>query len=212
MLGRKPRDRPVSEISRKMTQAAVKSAASSTSAKPQEAGFGQIIRSLIPLALIFGLRSLPLDDVQLLLLGRSVFGVRVVIVIAICAFIYYRIISTASTEKVKAHEKALGFGGQSELIPEMTVQEYDNAQLGDFIKKEGMQIALILFLHYQFGIVQPLILSSVMGLMPLLDNDLIKLYIRNSPVSRPFEDKTLHNAGPLAALFAPPAAEDKKKD
>lgn len=197
-----------------MTQAAVKSGSStaSASAKPQEAGFGQILRSLLPIALIFGLRSLPLEEAQLLLLGRSVFAFRVVVIILICAFLYYRIVSTPSTEKVKAHEKSLGFGGQSELIPEMTVQEYDNSQLGDFIKKEGMQIALITFLHYQFGIVQPLILSSVMGVMPLLENDLIKLYLRGSPVSRPFEDKTLQNAGPLAALFAPAPAEDKKKD
>jgi Phosphate transport (Pho88) len=200
-----------------MTQ--TKRTAAASAPKPKEAGFGQVIKSLLPLALVFGLRSLPFDEEQTLLLSRSVFGIRVTGIVLIACFIAFKIFTLQSTEKVASHEKAVA-GGQSELVPELTVQEYDRIHLVDFLKKEAMQAGLILFLHWKFEMVQPMMLSSIMAVLPLFDNELVKSYILGKHVARPFEDKAQES--PFAALFAAPvedkpaaeekAAAGKKKD
>jgi len=168
----------------------------------------QLLKSLLPIGLIFALRSLPLDEDQMVILARSVFAVRMVGIILLAAFLAYKIYSSLSTEKVAAHEKAQ-VGGQSELIPEMSVQDYDKSHLLDFLKKEGMQAALMIFFHIKWNMVQPMLMSSVMAILPLLENELFRIHVRGEALARPFEDKS--QAGPFAALFGN-SVEDKPED
>ena len=62
---------------------------------------------------------------------------------------------------------------------ELQVPEYDEQETWKFLKTQGFQICVVLFVHYKFGYSVPLIISSVMGIQALwLDWALFKIYVR----------------------------------
>jgi hypothetical protein len=84
------------------------------------------------------------------------------------------------------------------------------------MKQNFIQIAIITFLHVKFEMVQPLILSSVIGLISLPDSPIIQVHILNKTLTRPYPSKP---AGGLMSLFGgdtatpqeTPQEEEKKK-
>ena len=173
---------------------------------------GQMVKAFLPLILVFGLRKLPFEEDQLLLVARSVFCVRILLTAAVLSLTALRLrgIPDAEANKiVKAHEKNLGMG-QTEMVPEKTVAVYDRDTLIAFTKQQLIQIALIAFLHLKFELVQPLILSSILGLIAFPDEAIFQVYLLNKTLTRPFPFKAPNG---LMGLFgggsatAPAAAE-----
>lgn len=182
----------------------------------------QMVKAFLPLVLIFGLRKLPLDEGQTLIFARAVFLVRVAVTAAVVALTALRVRSMAEAEKkkiVKAHEKNMGMG-QTEMVPEKTAEMYDRDALIDFTKQQLIQIALITVMHWKFELVQPLILSSVLGLIAFPDTPVFQVHLLNQTLVRPFPHKAPNGLmglfgadGPATpATPAPAPAAEKKKD
>jgi hypothetical protein len=186
---------------------------------------GQLIRAFLPLGLVFGLKKLPFDDAQLLIFARGVFSFRILVTIIVVALTTLRMRSMADAEKkkiVKAHEKNLGVG-QTEVVVDKTVEIYDRDSLMEFTKQQMIQIAFIAFLHFKFELVQPLILSSVLGLIAFPEQHIFQIHLLKKVVARPFPHKAPAGlmgmfggdtpAAPLApAAAAAPAKKDKKNE
>ena len=175
----------------------------------------QMLKAVVPLVLIMGFRMLPFEESQLLVGARVAFAIRIICTALFAGFIWYRAREVNDQTVIKAHEKSLP-GGQTEVVPEMTAQDYDIKELVDFLKGQGIQIAMLAFVHYQWNIVQPLIITSFMFVMPIYESPLFQLYLLNKTNTiRPFIQPEPTG---IAALFQPAASEAsatgiaKKKD
>jgi hypothetical protein len=137
---------------------------------------------------VFGLRYLPFDEEQNLLVGRSLFALKLVITLLVALVVYMRISSTPQkdTDVVKEHES------KGEVIPTMSVHDYDKAQLVSFLKAQIIPTAITLGIHYKFNYVQPLYIQAVMSMISLYDWNLFQIYMlkkdgtTNKALKRPF--------------------------
>jgi hypothetical protein len=134
---------------------------------------GKLLRSFLPLFIIFGLRYLPFNEEQNLIVGRLVFAFKFVLTAVVAALIYFKIqsISYKPTDIVKEHEE------QGEVIPSMGIADYDKKQLVSYLKAQLMPSAITTFVHYKFSYVQPLYISTVMALISLYDWNLFQIHI-----------------------------------
>lgn len=87
---------------------------------------------------------------------------------------------------------------------ETTVVDYDLQQLKKVVTQLGMSMAIIGFLHLNWGYTQPLFIQSFMGPINLFKHALVKIYLLGETgniENRPFEEPN-----PLAAFMPKPTA------
>jgi hypothetical protein len=174
----------------------------SNQAQPEVPSKGKMLRSFLPLLVVFGLRYLPFNEEQNIFVGRIVFAFKFVLTALVAMMIYLRIQNTPykPTDMVKEHEE------QGEIVPSMSFGEYDKKQLVVFLKSQLMPSAITAFIHYKFSYVQPLYISTVMALMTLYDWNLFQIYILNRDGS---EDKALRR--PFQSANSPGFMETMNK-
>jgi hypothetical protein len=93
---------------------------------------------------------------------------------------------------------------------EMTVSEYDMSQVKKALQQVLIGAVMVSFIHYKWGIVQPLFLQSIMGPMGLYKNpvrthhhpnsfciQMFKIFVLKETVARPFKEES-----PFANLYA----------
>ena len=131
------------------------------------------MKSFIPLFVVFGLKYLPFDEDQNILVGRTVFALKFVITALVAGFIFLRINSSVArpAELVKEHEE------QGRVIPTMPVVDYDKMQLVSYLKAQILPSIITAFIHYKFNFVQPLYISTVMALTSIYDWNLFQIYV-----------------------------------
>lgn len=137
---------------------------------------------------MFGLRYLPFDEEQNILVGRACFAAKVFITLIVALVVYLKIQSTPhkESEVVKEHEN------KGEVVPTMSVPAYDKMQLASFLKAQLLPTAITVVIHYKFSYVQPLYIQAVMSLIALYDWNLFQIYIlkrdssHNKSLKRPF--------------------------
>lgn len=148
-----------------------------------------MIKQLLPIAVIFGIRYLPFDEEQNLLFGRALYAAKLIITFLVAALVYVKIQSTKfkPTDLVKEHED----GGA--VVPQMTYADYDKSQVVKFLKAQIMPTAITLFIHYKFSYVQPLYIQFVLSMIAVYDWQLFQIYVmkrdssENKALRRPFE-------------------------
>ncbi|KAI9595445.1 inorganic phosphate transporter Pho88 [Syncephalis fuscata] len=62
-----------------------------------------------------------------------------------------------------------------------TVCEYDQQQFWQQIKQVGTSVALLGFIHYKWGYVQPLLLQSILPVKSLFDSPAIQVHLLGKP-------------------------------
>ena len=190
-----------------MTAKKEKSAATPTPASPTS----QLLKSFLPIAVVIGLRQLPLSEPQMTLLSEVIFGIRSALTVLALGAIYFRIQSKNDVSIVKAHEKQLG-AGQTELVSEMSATEYDTKSLMEFAKTQIIQIALILFMYWKWQFVQPLIFSSISAAPLFFDNELVKIHFRGAAIARPFACADPAKGSIFGALLGGSAEQPSAKE
>ena len=151
---------------------------------------------------IFGIRYLPFDEEQNLLVGRALFAFKILLTLLVSGFVYLKIRGTQykAADVVKEHEA----GGQ--VVPTMGVAEYDVKQLLTFLKSQIVPTAITMGIHYKFNFVQPLYIQTVMAFISLYDWNLFQIYVLGKDGS---DDKTLRR--PFQSAAAPGFMESMNK-
>jgi len=177
------------------------------------------LKQLLPLAIMYGSKQvIDFEDEENTPMLRLFFGVVTTFIFCVYGYLYLQIESTKDQTVLSCKKKDLEpapFGAQPEGGDEdvsMTFQEYDMKELLKVVKQAAMQSVIVGFMHFKFEYKIPLIMTSVMSLVNLADNNLMKVYVLgNTEITRPFPAA----ANPLADLLNPPeeeAIEDKKTE
>ncbi len=139
--------------------------------------------------MLFGLKYLPFDEEQNLVAARVFFAFKFVLTALVAGIIYMKITAFPykPTDVVKEHEE------QGQVIPTMSIADYDKKQLIAFLRAQVMPSAITAFIHYKFNYVQPLYISTVMAIIALYDWNLFQIYIltkdgtQDKALRRPFQ-------------------------
>ncbi|KAI8325227.1 hypothetical protein GQ54DRAFT_246967, partial [Martensiomyces pterosporus] len=71
-------------------------------------------------------------------------------------------------------------GSQTGRI-ETTVCKYDLSEVAKLQKSTLFTVAIVLFMHFKFGYIQPLILQSILPLFNLYKNPLFQIHVLSKP-------------------------------
>lgn len=176
------------------------------------------MKQLLPLAIMYGSKQvIDFEDENNTPYLRMFFGTVTTLIFCLYGYLYLKIQSVNDQTALNCKKKDLEpapFGMQPEGGDEdvtMTHQEYDMKELLKVVKQGAMQSVIVGFMHFKFEYKIPLIMTSVMGIVNLADNNLMKVYVMgDTTLTRPFPAA----ANPLAELLNPateePAVEDKK--
>lgn len=110
--------------------------------------------------------------------------------------VYFKIFKSTSNVETKDEDKIKVVQQPSWNDPPnspkfqlMTTQEYDFSQLKKFAQSTIMSTLITVFLHYKWGIVPPLLSQAILGLSSLYSNPLVKLYLLDEVLVRPWEQE-----------------------
>lgn len=79
--------------------------------------------------------------------------------------------------------------GSMETVQDLQdIGSYDMDQIWAFVKQQGIQLAIVSFLHMKYEYTTPLVFSSILGVMAIMDLPLYKIYIKGVSVE---DDETL---------------------
>jgi hypothetical protein len=151
---------------------------------------------------LFGLKYLPFNEEQNIIAARAFFAFKFVLTGIVAAIIFVKISAFPykPSDVVKEHEE------HGQIVPTMSVAEYDKKQLLTFLKSQLVPSAITIFIHYKFNYVQPLYISTVMAIIALWDWNLFQIYILKKDTSI---DKALRR--PFASAAAPGFMESINK-
>lgn len=163
---------------------------------------GKMLKSFLPIMVVFGIRYLPFDEEQNLLVGRALFAFKIIMTLVVAGLVFIKIKSATykATDVVKEHEA----GGV--VVPAMGFAEYDITQLMSFLKSQVVPTLITLGIHYKFNFVQPLYIQTVMALIAIYDWNLFQIYMLKNDGS---QDKSLRR--PFQSASAPGFMESMNK-
>jgi len=130
------------------------------------------------------------------MLVRALYAVAQVFIIGMCAFMYQGIQRRRDLKKILVKQPAQ-LGSPAGPDVEQTIQEYDMQQLKKYASQVLMGAAVVTFIHYKWGMFQPLFIQAVMTPMQLWKNPLFKIFVmgeRGAIESRPFKEENMFSA------------------
>ena len=151
-------------------------------------------KSLITLSLFLAVKQLDFTNPALLQVVYTTFFVVHVLVFIVLREIYRRITSRADAGKLSYQKKSQEnfMHVKSETIT-TTVMEYDLEKLKELaLKRLGMGLLIIAFIHYKWAVVPPLIYQCVHNPMLVYDSPLFQIHMLKKKaigdLSRPFAE------------------------
>jgi len=156
--------------------------------------------------LIYLMNQMDFTNEQNVLMVRVGYAVVTVVGLLVWWYIWTQVKNTKNLQKIKVPKPAVGFGTPSTEFDEMTISEYDADQVMKALKQLGTGVLIIIAIHYQWNIVQPLFMQLFLGPTQLYKSPLFKMYVlgqKGEVEKRPFVEES-----PFAALMPPtPEAE-----
>jgi hypothetical protein len=146
---------------------------------------------------------------QNILYARVLYGVAQAFILVMCAFMYSAINTRKDQKKIKVPQPAqLGTPAGPDV--EQTVQEYDLAQLRKYATQVLFGAAMVVFIHYKWGMIQPLFIQTIMTPMQLYRNPLFQILVmgaRGDVEKRPFKEEN-----PFANAFSGMANNEQQQN
>eukprot|EP00656_Telonema_subtile_P003741 TRINITY_DN11691_c0_g1_i1.p1 TRINITY_DN11691_c0_g1~~TRINITY_DN11691_c0_g1_i1.p1 ORF type:complete len:215 (+),score=82.39 TRINITY_DN11691_c0_g1_i1:142-786(+) len=148
-----------------------------------------MLKMFMPLILVYMIRNgIDTSDETNVVYMRAFFIVGKLIVVGLYGYVYLHVTKSTDTREIKVSAadlqppnpfaKAMGADLMDTEAPEtMTCAEYDMKMLKSKLSQLLMQCCIIGFLHYYNGLVIPLILSVVMGMSALPNDQLIQIHV-----------------------------------
>eukprot|EP00927_Polykrikos_kofoidii_P057735 TRINITY_DN51917_c0_g1_i1.p1 TRINITY_DN51917_c0_g1~~TRINITY_DN51917_c0_g1_i1.p1 ORF type:complete len:184 (-),score=41.28 TRINITY_DN51917_c0_g1_i1:113-664(-) len=137
----------------------------------------QILKKLIPAAIVVGLQKFDLEKAGLVNHCRCVFFLAQAVCVCICLILRKQILSSEETGK-KVHVPAVtSLGQEVTAATVMTVPEYDLSKWREQIQQLVIGASVCYGIHYKWGFVTPMVIQIFMSPMNMLDTPLAKVYI-----------------------------------
>lgn len=80
-------------------------------------------------------------------------------------------------------------------VTETTVMKYDMLKIKEVYKQTVIPVAIIMFLHFKFGYVRPLLLQSILPFRNVYSNPLVQIHLLGKQavgdLARPFKVKNM---------------------
>lgn len=92
---------------------------------------------------------------------------------------------------------------------DITYTEYDVRELRKLVRSTLFQVPIVLFMHFKFGLPQPLVLQIVALFKSFFLCPLFMAYLRRMHVERPFEKNMLFGRGPYQASTSSGSKTDR---
>ncbi|KAJ2756735.1 phosphate transporter (Pho88) [Coemansia aciculifera] len=156
---------------------------------------------LLQMAVIFGtmhiVKRAGLEDPEYAMLIRSTYAVATALMIAFTFYLKSLIQKKNDTTALEYNDPAPGNQGAPRI--ETTVCRYDLAEIAKLQKSSMFTIAIVAFMHFKFGYIQPLILQTLLPMLNLYKSQLFQIHILGKPavdsLKRPWTPEN-----PFAAL------------
>lgn len=113
---------------------------------------------------------------------------------AIATYVKRKIRSISDNTKLQITEKQNPFTDEPPKTVELTVMEYDLERVSEFIRQTTISICILLFMHYKWNFVQPLIIQSILPLKAAIFLPIFQIHLLGKPaegdLTRPFKPPT----------------------
>lgn len=155
------------------------------SMKSQFVQFGAIIGGIV-LSQILDMQS-----PKTVMLLRLFYLVTQLFVIGIYAWILWRVNNKNDQTKIRVpKQQAWGAPANQEEFEEVTVVAYDRVQLFSKLKQNAITFCVILFLHYKFEMVPPLLFQTLLGPVTLYSTPIVQaVLLGDTSIKRPFKQE-----------------------
>jgi len=167
-------------------------------------------------------KQLDMTDPTTLLIIRVCYATAQFIMLGLCFYIYRGISHKPDNTLLKVTEPAPAFSGAEAVTKDMTVSDYDMAELRKFIQQTAISLCLLSFLHYKYDYVQPLILQSILPFKNVWSMPLFKIHVlkkaaagalkRPWKVANPFDFNAASSTPTPEASVTEEKKKGKKKD
>lgn len=147
---------------------------------------------------------------------RLSYGSVQLITLALIAYIYWRINKKNDETKLTYSEPKNPFSAEENPIIQTTYKEYDLGQAKALATQTLMGVAIIAFMHYQWGYLRPLLLQSVLGFRTLAAAPVVQVWlfgrVAEGELSRPWRAPNPFGNPPEAATPKDVKKAEKKEE
>jgi len=165
-------------------------------------GVSDQISSLVFVLLIVQVtRHLDLANPSNLLALRITYGLSQLFLLGVSFYALRRIRKLADKTKLQVPEPAKPFTNEPATVKEITVEEYDVEKVKEYIKQTVFSCLFLLFLHYKYEFLQPLLIQSILPLKAAFFLPIFQIHVfgklAEGDLKRPFKPP----ANPFADLL-----------
>ena len=127
--------------------------------------------------------------------------------------LYYYILSLVrkknETKVIRVTEPTKPFSTETPQMKEMTIRAYDESKLTEAMNQLIFSFLFMMFLHWKFEFVHPLLLQSIIPLKTAFFAPMVQLHIMGKPATGDLERPFKPPVNPFTDLFN---QEDKKEE
>ncbi|KAJ1668955.1 phosphate transporter (Pho88) [Coemansia sp. RSA 1694] len=135
------------------------------------------------MAVIFGtmhvVKRAGLENPEYALYLRTAYAVATALMISFTFYLKSMIQRKNDTTALEYNDPAPGSQGAPRI--ETTVCRYDLAEVAKLQKSSMFTIAIVAFMHFKFGYIQPLILQTLLPMLNLYKHQLFQIHILGKP-------------------------------
>ncbi|KAI9476905.1 inorganic phosphate transporter Pho88 [Coemansia mojavensis] len=139
---------------------------------------------VLQLAVIFGtmhvVKRAGLESPEYAPLIRGAYAVTTAIILGLTFYLKTQIRTRNDTTALEYDDPTPG-SQQGRIVT--TVAKYDLAEIAKLQKSTLFTAAIVVFMHFKFGYIQPLILQSLLPLLNLYKNPLFQIHVLGKPAT-----------------------------
>ncbi|KAJ2510632.1 phosphate transporter (Pho88) [Coemansia sp. RSA 1939] len=152
------------------------------------------------MAIIFGtmhiVKKAGLEDPQYMVLIRSIYGIATALMVGFTYHLKNMVTRKNDTTALEYDDATPGNQGERVVT---TNVKHDLAEIAKLQKSTLLTVGIVVFMHFKFGYIQPLILQTLLPLLNMYKNPLFQIHILGKPAADDLKRPWLP-ANPFAAL------------
>lgn len=154
----------------------------------------QISSILFVFAIVHATKHIDLKNQDNIFWIRFVYFFSQFLLYALAIYVRYRIKRISDKTKIQVTEKQNPLSSEPPKVTEMTIMEYDLKLVQEFIRQTTISLCILLFMHYKWEFIQPLIIQSILPLKAAIFLPIFQIHLLRRPaegdLKRPFKPPT----------------------